>query len=331
MGPDKTAAYQTLHECLVTLTKLIAPVAPFIAEELFRDLNAVAKKEGVESVHLSLLPEADDSAIDLELESRMEKALRIVSLVRAIRNKSNLKVRQPLKRMILPVASDADRQAVSRVEHMILDEINVKKIEYVDDDSEIVRKSAKPNFRTLGPKFGKSVQAVAGAIRKLGPEEIREMERRGSLTLRFNGSEATIMREDIDILQEEIKGWIVESHDNLTVALDTELTEDLIDEGYAREFVNRVQHLRKEAGLEVTDRIRISFRGDDRLRKALASLGAYVKSETLAVEIVEGGPAFRDFAQQKGSAGLATLAGTHSEVEINGAQCSIWIERAGPA
>ena len=217
---------------------------------------------------------------------------------------------------------------------MILDEINVKKIEYVDDDSEIVRKSAKPNFRSLGPKFGKSVQAVAGAIRKLGPEEIREIERRGSLTLRLNGSEATITREDVDILQEEIKGWIVESHDNLTVALDTELTEDLIDEGYAREFVNRVQHLRKEAGFEVTDRIRISFRADGQLKKALAALGAYVKSETLAVEIVEAavgsrpGPVrpanrdslpSRDPAQKKGS----------TEVEINGAKCSIEIERAG--
>ncbi|HYQ87928.1 MAG TPA: isoleucine--tRNA ligase [Bacteroidota bacterium] len=316
MGPDKTAAYQTLHECLVSLTKLMAPIAPFIAEELFRDLNAVAKKT-VESVHLSEMPEADDRMIDLELESRMDKALRIVSLVRAIRNKSNLKVRQPLKRVILPVASAEDRQAVSRVEHMILDEINVKKIEYVDDDSEIVRKSAKPNFRSLGPKFGKSVQAVAGAIRKLTPEEIREMEKKGSLTLHFNSTEATITREDVDILQEEIKGWIVESHDNLTVALDTELTEDLIDEGYAREFVNRVQHLRKEAGLLVTDRIRISFRADGSLRKALAALGAYVKSETLAVEIVEGGPAPRAFAEKAGSA----------EVEINGAKCSIEIER----
>jgi isoleucyl-tRNA synthetase len=313
MGPDKIAAYQTLAECLTVVAKLTAPVAPFIAEEIYGNLNSVLKKEAGPSVHLSLLPEADERAIDAALEERFEKAQRIVSLVRAIRNKSNLKVRQPLKRVILPVTSDAEREAVSRVEQMILEEVNVKKIEYVRDDSEIVRKSAKPNFKSLGPKYGKAVQAVAGAIRKLGPGEIREMETRGSLTIPLNGSDAVITKDDVEILHEDIKGWVVESDDRLTVALDTELTEELIDEGIAREFVNRVQNMRKDSGFEVTDRIRIYYNGGDRLKKALAALGAYVSRETLAVEIVEdAGP-----------------RGSTAEFDVNGLTCSVGIERAG--
>ncbi|HEY6191310.1 MAG TPA: isoleucine--tRNA ligase [Bacteroidota bacterium] len=311
MGPDKIAAYQTLSECLITVTKLMAPVAPFIADEIYGNLNSFLNREAAESVHLATIPEPDEKAIDAGLESRIAKAQTIVSLVRAIRNKSNLKVRQPLKRVILPIANEQDREAVSRVEGMILEEINVKEIEYVSDDSAIVHKSAKPNFRVLGPKYGKSVQEVAGAIRKLGSDQIREMESSGSLTIPLNGGTATITAEDVEILREELKGWIVESHDNVTVALDTELTEELIDEGVAREFVNRVQNMRKDSGFEVTDRIRISYRGEERLRRALSALGAYVKSETLAVDLLEAPPA---------AAGL-------TESELNGVPCSIGIEK----
>ena len=313
MGRDKIAAYQTLYECVLTIAKLMAPFAPFLAEELFRNLNSVTKRESPESIHLSMLPEADKDAIDRELESRMEKAQRIVSLVRAIRNKSNIKVRQPLKRVIIPVSGEADRQTVAKMEEVILDEINVKKIEYVSDDSAIVHKTAKPNFKTLGPKYGKSVQVVAGVIRSFGPKEIRDVEIHGQLTIPLNGSEATIMKEDVEILHEDIKGWVVESHNDLTVALDTELTEDLINEGLGREFVNRVQNMRKDAGFDVTDRIRVFYTAGDRLKKALTMLGPYVKSETLALELA--------------AAAEPSPAGFSAEFDVNGEPCSVTIAR----
>ncbi len=308
---DKASAYQTLCECLTTIAKLMAPFAPFLAEELFRNLNTVTKKDTVDSVHLAMIPEVDERAIDTDLEERMEKAQRIVSLVRAIRNKSNIKVRQPLKRVIVPIANERDRKAVSLVEQIILDEINVKKIEYVDDDAEIVRKTAKPNFKTLGPKFGKSVQAIAGAIRNFGPKEIKEVETAGKLNVPLNGSEATVTKEDVEILHEDIKGWIVETDNELTVALDTELTPELVNEGFAREFVNRVQNMRKDAGFDVTDRIKISFKSSDRLVSALQLQHQYVKNETLAVDL--------DAAGNRGE--------YSASVDINGETCEISVER----
>ena len=308
---DKTAAYQTLYECLITVAKLMAPFAPFLADELYRNLNVVGKREPAESVHLSLLPDPDDGVIDVELERRMERAIGIVGLVRAMRTKSNLKVRQPLKKILLPIASEHDRAEVKRMEELILEEINVKRIEYVTDESGIVRKKAKPNFRSLGQKFGKSVQPVAARIREFTAREIDELERQGALTVPIDGKEYTITREDLEILHEDIKGWLVESDGSLTVALDTELDEQLIDEGFAREFVNRVQNMRKEAGLEVTDRIRIFHASSVRLSKALNRLVEYIRQETLAVELSETPP--------------ASLALT--KAEINSEQTSIAIEK----
>jgi isoleucyl-tRNA synthetase len=310
-GADKIAAYQTLYECLLTIAKLMAPFAPFLAEELYLNLNAVSKREKDQSVHLAMMPNADESVIDPALESRMEKAQRIVSLVRAIRNKSNLKVRQPLKRVIVPISNDGSKAEIERMEDVILDEINVKKIEYVHDDSEIVHKTTKPNFKVLGPKFGKNVQPVAAAIRTFTPKQIKELETAGSITLDINGSGTVVVREDVEILHEDIKGWIVESDTTLTVALDTELTEDLIDEGFAREFVNRVQNMRKDADFDITDRITIAYSASERLRKALQSLEQYVRNETLAVEL-------RETSQ-------GTDPGT--VLDINGEQCAIAIRR----
>ncbi|HEV8538565.1 MAG TPA: isoleucine--tRNA ligase, partial [Bacteroidota bacterium] len=194
-GEDKLAAYETLYECLVTIVKLAAPFAPFVSDEIYRRLNIVTRLENAESVHLAMIPPIDGSLIDADLESRMEKAQRIVSLVRAIRNKSNIKVRQPLKRIILPVANERDRQAIAKMEEVILEEINVKKIEYVSDDSEIVHKSSKPNFKTLGPKHGKSVQAIAGAIKRFGPNEIKEIEREGQLPIKVAGNTVMVQKE----------------------------------------------------------------------------------------------------------------------------------------
>ena len=311
-GKDKTAAYQTLSECLVAVAKLAAPFAPFLAEELYRDLNAVAGLEPAPSVHLSVLPEADESAIDAELEGRMERAIKIVGLVRAMRMKSNLKVRQPLRKIILPIANERDRGAVKRMEDVILEEINVKQIEYVTDESGIVRKKAKPNFRSLGQKFGKAVQPVAARIREFGSEEINELERAGTLTIPIDGSHYTIGREDIEVLHEDIKGWMVESDGTITVALDTELDDELIDEGLAREFVSRIQNRRKEAGLEVTDRIKIYYKTTARLDAALGRMAAYVRQETLATDVSSSPPQ-----------GLALV-----EEDVNGERASIGIQKA---
>lgn len=286
-GKDKDAAYQTLYECLETIVKLIAPVAPFIAEEMYQNLNRVTKREGFESVHLTELPIADEALIDNDLEERMELAERIVMLVRSMRMKSNLKVRQPLKRIILPIANEHERYAVQQVESLILEEINVKAIEYVTDESGIVKKKAKANFKSIGPKFGKAVQQVAARIKELTSAEIGELERQGTVDIPLNGNTFTIGSEDVEILREDIEGWLVESEGGLTVALDTELNESLVAEGIAREFVNRVQNMRKDSGFEVTDRIVIQFNASDVVTKAIRSQSGYVGSETLATEIID--------------------------------------------
>jgi len=285
LGKDKTAAYQTLYECLITIVKLMAPFAPFLADYLYRQLTMVTKSESAESVHLAMMPTCDESAIDTDLEARMDMAQRIVSLVRAIRNRTNLRVRQPLRKVIVPVSNLRDREAIRQMENVILDEINVKSIEYVGDDSEIVHKRAKPNFKAIGPKFGKTVQAVANAIKGFTIKEIRELETKGAVTIPVNGGIVEVTRDDVEVFHEDIKGWHVEADQGLIVALDTTLTDDLIDEGLAREFINRVQNMRKEAGFQVTDRIRIYYTSDERLQQAITSMAEYIQSETLAVEL----------------------------------------------
>jgi isoleucyl-tRNA synthetase len=286
MGRDKTAAYQTLWECLTTVTKLTAPFAPFLSDELFRALNTGSQREALESVHLSLLPDAETHAVDAALERKMERAIRIVGLVRAMRMKSNIKVRQPLRKILIPVVGEQDRRDIGRMKEVILEEINVKSLEFVSDDSGIVRKKAKPNFKTLGPKFGKQVQAVASTIRELSGAQIQTLERDGKCRISVNGSDVVVSREDVEILHEDIHGWLVETDGVMTVALDTELSEDLIDEGFAREFVNRVQNMRKDAGFQVTDRIKVYHRCSERLMRALSKMQDYVKQETLATELL---------------------------------------------
>jgi len=284
-GKDKLAAYQTLYECLSGVVKLMAPFAPFLAEELYRDLNGVTACEQTESVHLALMPEPVGEEIDGALEERMERAEKIVMLVRAMRMKSNLKVRQPLRRIILPIAGEREREEVRLMEDVILEEINVKAVEFVGDESGIVRRTAKANFKSIGPKFGKSVQQVAKRIRELGDAEIGMLEKEGTLALGVNGSTVTIAREDIEILREDIKGWQVESDGTITVALDTEITEELMAEGVAREFVNRVQNMRKDAAFAVTDHITVAVRAPGKPAAVLQARRAYIMTETLADEI----------------------------------------------
>ncbi|MFN0156564.1 MAG: isoleucine--tRNA ligase [Bacteroidota bacterium] len=285
MGTDKTAAYQTLYECLIAVTKMMAPFAPFLAEELYRNLDSITKREQTESVHLSLMPDIELGAIDTALEARMKRAQTIVMLVRSMRMKSNLKVRQPLKRIMLPVTSEQERAEVQQMEDVILDEINVKSIEYVTDESGIISKKAKANFKSIGPKFGKSVQQVAERIKEMTAAEIGELERNASCELRVNGSSYTIAVGDVEIIRQDIQGWLVESDGGLTVALDIELDETLIAEGNAREFVSRLQNMRKDAGFLVTDRINIYYKTSERMDKAIQEMAPYIKSETLAVDV----------------------------------------------
>ncbi len=283
-GKDKIAAYQTLQECLLTISKLIAPFTPFLAEEMYRNLTT-GNKSMLESVHLEEMPKADESVIDQKLEHKMEHAIKIVGLVRSMRMTSNLKVRQPLQKIILPVNSEADRKEIEQMEDVILEEINVKQIEFITDESALIKKKSKPNFKTLGPKFGKSVQPIAARLRDLTSEEMNKLQSDGKLTLNIGGTEYTIDKSDVEILHEDIQGWLVETDGQITVALDTALTDDLIDEGLAREFVNRVQNLRKNSGFEVTDRIRIIHASSERLTKALERMVQYIRQETLAVEL----------------------------------------------
>jgi isoleucyl-tRNA synthetase len=310
-GKDKSAAYQTLYECLIAISKLMAPIAPFLADELYRSLNSITKREHFSSVHLSMLPVLEANSIDKELEERMARATRIVGLVRAMRMKSNLKVRQPLRKIIVPISNEAQKQSILKMEDVILDEINVKAIEFVHDESELVIKKAKPNFRSLGQKYGKQVQVVAAKVREMSSAEITTLQRTGAFTLPVNGDAFSITAEDVEVLHEDLHGWLVEVDGSMTVALDTEITPELRNEGFAREFVNRIQNMRKDAGFQVTDRIKIYYSGTDVLTTALESMRAYIASETLAVEM------------------LSTLhAGEFSLSEnINSEACDISIER----
>lgn len=284
-GKDKTAAYQTLYECLVTLAKLAAPIAPFIAEELFTNLNTVSRKENIPSVHLSSLPDADESVIDGELEFRMDRAIRIVGIVRAMRMKSNLKVRQPLKKILVPVNDEADYNKLKLVEDVILEEINVKELD-AKINQDIIKYIIKPNFRVLGNKYGKLTSKIANEIKKFTPEQISRINAEGKIDISFEGTPYVIELEDVEIIADEIQGWLVSSDGKVTVALDTEITPELKTEGYAREFVNRVQNLRKDSGFEVTDRISIQvFTAVPELRAALQEKEEYINAETLSTQL----------------------------------------------
>ncbi len=282
MNKNKLSAYQTLYECLTTVAKLTSPFVPFIAEEVYTSLNAVTGKEKFESVHLSVFPEAVYK--NRELEEKMEIAQKVVYLTRAMRAKKNLKVRQPLRKIM--VAADRSRHAaLEEMKEVILEEVNIKELIILKDDSEIVNKSAKPNFKSIGPKFGKNVNKAAGKIKELGKEDISKLERGDEVKIEINGEEFGIKPGDVEIISSEIEGWLVENEEGVTVALDTELDESLVSEGLAREFVNRVQNMRKDSGFEVTDKIKIDFSGSDKLIDAVDAFKEYVSNETLAEEL----------------------------------------------
>jgi isoleucyl-tRNA synthetase len=309
MNQNKISAYQTLYECLTTICKLTSPFAPFISDEIYLNLNAATKKETTESVHLSRFPKA--GYIDKQLEQKMEIAQKVVYLTRAMRAKANLKVRQPLAKIMVVVEKEK-REALAKMRDVILEEVNIKDLIVLEDDSEIVSKSAKANFKSIGPKFGKKVKAAAAAILNFGKEEIKKLENNETVTLIIDGEELVIAREDVEIISSEITGWVVESEEGVTVAIDASLTDDLISEGLAREFVNRIQNMRKDSDYNVIDRINIKYNAPEKLHNALNQFKSYIANETLASSI--------EFA-----ADLDNSSST--EWKINEYDCSVHIEK----
>ncbi len=286
---DKIAAYQTLYECLSTVSKLIAPIAPFYADWLYRNLNGATGLEDHVSVHLAYYPAVTEEAIDKNLEERMSYAQRISSLVLSLRKKDRLRVRQPLQKILLPILDNNFQNQVEGVKDLILAEVNVKEIEYITDTSGIINKKIKPNFRTLGKRLGKDMKAAVQVINSLNQDDIASIEKTGKFALSIEGQDYELEREDFEISSEDIPGWQVAQDGNITVALDITLTDDLKAEGMARELVNRIQNLRKNSDFDVTDRIRVTLSEDDRVSSAVNQYGDYIKGEVLADDITMNG------------------------------------------
>ena len=285
-GPDKIAAYQTLYECLLVVSKLSAPIAPFFMDRLYLDLASVCDPNVKESVHLAQFPETNSAVIDTHLERKMQLAQNICSLVLSIRQKEKLKVRQPLQKIMVPVSATVKATDLKAVSSLILSEVNVKELEILEDSSDILVKQIKPNFKTLGPKFGPKMKAVAAAIQSLTSKDINQIEQNGTIDLQIDGNKISLELSDVEISSQDIEGWLVASSGPLTVALDATLSPALKSEGIARELVNRIQNLRKDSGFEVTDKIVIKFLKDPFIDSALLDNLEYIKTETLATEIL---------------------------------------------
>ncbi|KAA9332951.1 isoleucine--tRNA ligase [Hymenobacter busanensis] len=291
---DKKAAFETLQECLVVVAQLMSPIAPFFGEWLYKNMTDAVRDEAVqkntplryESVHLTELVQADANLIDKALEERMELAQRISSLTHSLRKKSVLKVRQPLQRILVPVLTETTREQVGKVEDLICAEVNVKHVEFLDDTSGVLVKSVKPNFKRLGQQFGPRLKAVAARIQQMTPEEISQLEKAGQLAVEVEGQSVTLSPDDVEIRTEDLPGWLVATDGPLTVALDVTLTDELRHEGVARELVNRLQNLRKDSGLEVQDKIRVTLGADQpELVQAVENYGDYIRTETQALSL----------------------------------------------
>ncbi|PKB42920.1 isoleucyl-tRNA synthetase [Cellulophaga sp. RHA19] len=282
---DKISAYQTLYTCLETVAKLSAPIAPFFMDRLYKDLTQATTKEKAESVHLADFPKYNEALVNKELESKMEKAQTISSLVLSIRQKEKIKVRQPLQRIMVPVLDEKQKHEIEAVADLIKSEVNVKEIELLDDASGILVKQIKPNFKVLGPKYGKDMKLIANAVRELDQDDIQKIEQNGEIIIAIENKSINLQLQDVEILSQDIEGWLVASSGNLTVALDVTISEDLRKEGIARELVNRIQNLRKESGFEVTDKIDIKILKDGYVENAVADNITYIKTETLTAEL----------------------------------------------
>ena len=285
MSQDKLSAYQTLYTCLETVAKLMAPIAPFYADKLYTDLIRATDREKSVSVHLATFPAYDEKMIDKKLEVRMEMAQQITSMVLALRRKVNIKVRQPLQSILIPVLDEEQKEHISAVQQLLMNEVNVKEVRFVEEASGVLVKKVKCDFKKLGPKFGKQMKAVAAAIGTLSQEEIAELERKGQLTLQLDASEVSIDATDVEIISEDIPGWLVANEGKLTVALEVTITEELRREGIARELVNRIQNLRKSSGLEITDKIRIILSKNQATDIAIQEYNEYICNQVLALSL----------------------------------------------
>ncbi len=279
---DKLSAYQTLYTCLETVARLSSPIAPFFSEQLYRDLNNVTGRNKAESVHLTDFPVANTAFIDKALEERMEAAQLISSLVLSLRKKANIRVRQPLSKIMIPVANEEMKTQIEKVSHLIKSEVNIKEIEFLSPDNNILVKNVKPNFKTLGKKYGKQMKQIQAYFTNMSQEEIHQFEKNNGTHLNVDGVDVELTLEDALISTQDIPGWAVTSQDDLTVALDMTITDELLQEGLAREIVNRVQNLRKTGGFEVTDRIELLIEMNDKIKDAVDKFGDYICTETLA-------------------------------------------------
>ncbi|MCC8146386.1 MAG: isoleucine--tRNA ligase, partial [Bacteroidales bacterium] len=285
MNTDKLSAYQTLYKCLETIAKLMSPIAPFYSDKLFMDLIQATGRENVISVHLSDFPVADESLIDKDLEERMEIAQRISSMVLALRRKVNIKVRQPLSSIMVPVLEENQKEAIKAVQALILNEVNVKEINYVDNTAGILVKKIKPDFKKLGPRYGKIMKDLAGSIVGMSQQDILQLEEEGRFSVFVKGQTAEITLDDVEIVSEDIPGWLVANDGKLTVALDITITEELKKEGIARELVNRIQNIRKSNGYEIVDRINVTIQSNPQTDEAVKEYNQYIANQVLANKV----------------------------------------------
>ncbi|MGI6718067.1 MAG: isoleucine--tRNA ligase [Bacteroidales bacterium] len=278
---DKISAYQTLYTCLVTIAKLIAPYAPFYADRLFTDLNTVSKLENFESVHLTAFPIPNENYIDKQLEERMQLAQKISSMALSLRKRSNIRVRQPLSKIMIPSSSENFTEQINKVKDLILAEINVKEIEFISDDNDILKKEIKADFKVLGPKYGKLMKDLNKKIVGLSQKEINQIDLEDNLTINVDGTEVNLTRDDVIITTKDIPNWVVQTEGTLTVALDIKITDSLLNEGFARELVNKIQNIRKEKDFNVTDKIRLTIKENDKIKTVINEYKDYICSETL--------------------------------------------------
>ncbi len=309
---DKISAYQTLYECLETVCRLTAPISPFFADFMFMNLNKVTGKDKALSVHHAFFPEAVVEMIDEKLEERMQLAQDASSLILSIRKKVNIKVRQPLQKVLIPVVSAGMKYQLQKVEDLVKAEVNVKEIEYLESDNQFISKKIKPNFIALGKKLGPKMKQVSAALSVLGQDEIRSLETAGQITLGIDGQPLVILREEVDIQSEDVPGWMVATKNALTVALDVTITDELEQEGNARELVNRIQRIRKDSGFDLTDRILVKLSPHEKLAKAISQYNDYICAEILAdklefVPMISGG----------------------TEIEVNDIPLQVFIEKKG--
>ncbi len=283
---DKIAAYQTLYTCLVTVAKLSAPVAPFFMERLYRDLTQSTLTEKHESVHLAEFPKFVENFVDKSLESKMQKAQTISSLVLSLRKKEMIKVRQPLQKVMIPILDDTQRAEIEAIADLVKAEVNVKEIELLDDASGVLVKQIKPNFKVLGPRFGKDMGLISKQIQSFTSDQINKLDKEGSINVDMSGKSITLTTEDVEISSQDIEGWLVASSGNITVALDITISETLKNEGIARELVNRIQNIRKDSGFDVTDKIKVQIRRDKNIEAAILGNEQYIKDETLTQELI---------------------------------------------